>query len=116
MFTATVSGERLARLGPAEGVAPVQVVAHRALPRQRAVAVGVHQDDPAVAGLRHQHRERVGVVAVAVDVGRRQFAEGALVEQAAVPGAGGVERPHPAHPAQRDAADAHRVARRVHRA
>ena len=50
---------RPARLGPAEGVASVEVVVHRALPAERPVAVGVRHRDPAVAGLGDQHRERV---------------------------------------------------------
>ena len=105
----------MAALGrPAEALAAREVVVDRPLARERAVAVGVGQEHPAVGRADHDDRQRVAHGAVAVEVGRGRRAERQLGDGAGVVRPGGVQRDDPAEPAEPPAADLDRVARRRH--
>ena len=95
--------------GPAEGLPRHQVIVHRPLAGQRAVAVGIGEDHPAVAGPGDDDRERVAHLAVAVQIGCRGASPAGARRYAAVVGPCGVERGHPAESGQLPARDLDRV-------
>ena len=75
------------RAGPSRTLPGLQVVVHRTLAGQRAVAVGIGQQHPAVGGARHDDRQGVADGLVAVEVRRGRAAERQLGHDAAEPGA-----------------------------
>jgi hypothetical protein len=77
---------RMAARSPAEALPGLQVVVYRTLAGQRAVAVGIGQQYPAVGGAGHHDRERVPDGLVAVEVRRGRAVERQLGHDAAEPG------------------------------
>ena len=75
---------RSARGRPAKGFARGEVVVHRLVVGQRAIAIGVDDHDPAVGRMEHHDCERVVDVTIGIEVTRvrvshRQFADGAAI-------------------------------------
>ena len=99
---------------PAERLAAREVVVDRPLARERAVAVGIGEEHPAVGGANDDDRQRVAHDAVAVEVGRRRRAQRQLGDGAAVVRPGRIQRDDPPEPAKPPAADLDRVTRRRH--
>ena len=91
--------------GPAKGLAAGEIVAHRPLAGQRAVSIGIGQQDPAVGRLDDEQRQGVRGVAVAVHVGRRRSTEGRLGERAGVVGTFRVEGENATEPGELPARD-----------
>ena len=88
-----------------------EIVVHRALAGERAVAVGVGEQHPPVRRTHHDHRERVADHPIAVEVGGRRRAERQLCDTAGIVGSVGVERLYAAEPAEPAGAHLHRVPR-----
>ncbi len=100
--------------GPPEALAAHEVVVDRPLARERAVAVGIGQEHPAVGRANHDDRQRVAHDAVAVEIGRRRRAERQLGDRAGVVRSGGAECHDPPEPAEPPAGNLDRVAGRRH--
>ena len=94
MLTATVSGGR-ARAVPAERLVAGEIIVHRPLIGERAVAVGIGEQHPSVAGADDDHRHE-SPHAVSVHVRGRCLTEAALLQDTAERLAAGAERDDPA--------------------
>ena len=89
-------GERAAPQG--DRLATLPVVVQRRFVLERAVEVRVEERDPAIHRLHHDDREFIGVVPIAVHIGRGELAQRQLAEHACIPPRTGREAGDPPGP------------------